>query len=55
MNGVDERDIDEAIATAFTVLKGAVETHSHKSIEAYSHALRALVELRREVASGNSA
>ncbi|MBB1262318.1 hypothetical protein [Streptomyces alkaliterrae] len=53
MNGVDERDLDEAIATAFKALKSAVDTHSEKSIQMYSQALRALVELRREVASGN--
>ncbi len=49
MNGIDKSDLDEAIAKTFKEVKTAVNTHSEKSIQMYSHALRALVELRQQI------
>lgn len=47
MNGIDIDDLDEVIARTYNEVKTAVTTHSEKSIQLYSHALRALVELRQ--------
>lgn len=49
MNGIDSKVLDETIATSFQALKRAVDTHSEKSIELYSLALRALVPLRQQL------
>ena len=49
MDGIDENQLDEAIATCFTELKRAIDSYSAKSIELYSQALQALVELRRHI------
>lgn len=51
MNGIDKNDLDEVIAKTFNEVKNAVNTHSEKSIQMYSHALRALVELRQQILS----
>lgn len=50
MNGIDKSALDEVVVKTFKELKTAIDTHSEKSIEMYSHALRALVQLRRQVA-----
>lgn len=52
MNGIDQKDLDEVIAKTYKELKTAVTTHSEKSIEMYSDALRALLELRQQVVAG---
>lgn len=49
MNGIDDKALDEAIATSFRELKTAIDRHSEKSIELYSQALRALVPLRQQL------
>jgi hypothetical protein len=49
MNGIDTNDLDEVIAKTFKEVKTAVNSHSEKSMHMYSEALRALVELRREI------
>ncbi|MET9610127.1 hypothetical protein ABZZ17_34490 [Streptomyces sp. NPDC006512] len=49
MNGIDVNDLDEVIAKTFREVSTAVNAHNEKSIHMYSAALRALVELRREV------
>ncbi|MGC5290619.1 hypothetical protein [Micromonospora sp. DT231] len=49
MNGIDKITLDEVVAKTFTELKTAIDTHSEKSIEMYSRALRALLELRAQV------
>ncbi|MDK1473107.1 hypothetical protein QNO07_06675 [Streptomyces sp. 549] len=49
MNGIDKKDLDEVIVKTYNEVKTAVTTHSEKSIQMYSHALRALVELRAAV------
>ena len=49
MNGIDDAQLDEAIATCFTELKKAIDSYSAKSIELYSQALEALVQLRRHL------
>jgi len=43
--GIDRATLDEALAKTFKELRTAINTHSEKSIELYSHALRALVKL----------
>jgi hypothetical protein len=48
MNGVDGKDVDEAIATAFHELRTAMNSHSEQGVEVYSRALRALVPLRQQ-------
>ncbi|MEE1938328.1 hypothetical protein V1L54_02690 [Streptomyces sp. TRM 70361] len=48
VNGVDPNELDETIAKAFKEVRTAIDTHSEKSVQMYSNALRALVELRRE-------
>ncbi|KNB50947.1 hypothetical protein [Streptomyces caatingaensis] len=50
IQSIDRYDLDELIAKAFDEVRTAVTTHSEKSIQTYSHALRALVELRQQVA-----
>ncbi|HZG07020.1 MAG TPA: hypothetical protein VE546_26215 [Streptomyces sp.] len=52
MNGIDRNELDETIAKVFKEVRTAVDSHSEKSIQMYSHALRALVELRQQVVSG---
>ena len=49
MNGVDGKDLDEAIAKAFHQLSTAMNTHSERDVELYSRALRALVPLRQQL------
>ncbi|MCX4692721.1 hypothetical protein [Streptomyces sp. NBC_01408] len=49
MNGIDLNELDEAIAKTFGEVRTAVNAHNEKSLHMYSAALRALVELRREV------
>jgi len=49
MDGIDDKALDEAIATSFRALKTAIDKHSEKSIELYSLALRALVPLRQQL------
>ncbi|MGW1882766.1 hypothetical protein [Streptomyces sp. NPDC001970] len=49
MSGIDRNDLDEVIAKTFNEVKTAVNTHSEKSIQMYSNALRALVELRQQI------
>ncbi|SDZ15264.1 hypothetical protein SAMN05444365_10648 [Micromonospora pattaloongensis] len=49
MNGIDKNTLDEVVAKTFKELKTAIDTHSEKSIEMYSLALRALVKLRAQV------
>ncbi|WP_179166552.1 hypothetical protein [Streptomyces sp. CB03238] len=51
MNGIDKNDLDEVIAKTFNEVKTAVNSHSEKSIQMYSTALRALVELRQQILS----
>ncbi|WP_167367957.1 hypothetical protein [Streptomyces agglomeratus] len=51
MNGINKNDLDEVIAKTFKEVKTAVDTHSEKSIQMYSQALRALVELRQQILS----
>lgn len=51
MNGIDIDDLDAAIAKTYGEVKTAVNAHNEKSLHMYSAALRALIELRREVAS----
>lgn len=51
MIGIDKNDLDEVIAKTFNEVKIAVNTHSEKSIQMYSNALRALVELRQQILS----
>jgi hypothetical protein len=46
MDGIDDKALDEAIATSFRALKAAIDKHS---IELYSLALRALVPLRQQL------
>ena len=55
MNGIDKKDLDEVIAKTFNEVKTAVTTHSEKSVQMYSHALRALVELRQQIISDERA
>ncbi|WP_170837874.1 hypothetical protein [Streptomyces sp. TP-A0874] len=52
MDAINEKDLDEVIAKTFNELRTAVDTHSEKSIQMYSQALRALVELREQVTRG---
>ncbi|MEV1286502.1 hypothetical protein [Micromonospora sp. NPDC049679] len=49
MNGIDKNTLDEVVAKTFKELRTAIDTHSEKSIEMYSLALRALVKLRAQV------
>lgn len=49
MNGIDKSDLDETIAKTFNEVKTAINAHNEKSMQMYSHALRALVELRQQV------
>jgi hypothetical protein len=49
MNGVDRKDLDEAITTAFHELSTAMNSHSEQGVEVYSRALRALVPLRQQL------
>jgi hypothetical protein len=49
LNGIDKNVLDEVVAKTFKELKTAIDTHSEKSIEMYSLALRALVQLRQQV------
>ncbi|MFE7183692.1 hypothetical protein [Streptomyces erythrochromogenes] len=49
MNGIDINDLDAVIAKTFGEVKTAINAHNEKSLHMYSAALRALVELRREV------
>ncbi|MFD7340237.1 hypothetical protein ACFV98_30225 [Streptomyces violascens] len=51
MNGIDTTTLDATIAKTFKEVKTAVDAHNEKSILMYSHALRALVDLRREIAA----
>ncbi|MFE7484448.1 hypothetical protein ACPEIF_34095 [Streptomyces sp. NPDC012600] len=51
MNGIDPKDLEETIAKTFNEVRTAVNTHSEKSIQMYSQALRALVELRQQIVS----
>jgi len=55
VNGIDKKDLDEVIAKTFNEVKTAVTTHSEKSVQMYSHALRALVELRQQIISDERA
>jgi hypothetical protein len=48
MKGVDGKDLDEAIATAFHELRTAMNSHSEQGVELYSRVLRALVPLRQQ-------
>lgn len=43
--GIDKATLDQTLAKTFKELRTAIDTHSEKSIELYSEALRALVEL----------
>ncbi len=49
MNGINRSDLDEVTAKAFKELQIAINSHSEKSVLMYSHALRALVQLRQQV------
>lgn len=49
MTTIDSQALDETIATSFKALRKAIDTHSEKSIELYSLALRALVPLRQQL------
>lgn len=49
MNGIDKDTLDEVIAKTFKEVRTAIDTHSEKSVHMYSQALRALVELRKQV------
>ncbi|MFJ6630843.1 hypothetical protein ACIQMR_05425 [Streptomyces sp. NPDC091376] len=51
MSGIDKNDLDEVIAKTFDEVKAAVNSHNEKSIQMYSNALRALVELRQQILS----
>jgi hypothetical protein len=51
MNGIDKNTLDEVIAKTFKEVKTAVDAHNEKSIQMYSQALRALVELRQQIVS----
>ncbi|MCG3043477.1 hypothetical protein ACLIYM_21395 [Streptomyces fenghuangensis] len=51
MNGIDRAELDETIAKTFKEVRTAIDTHSEKSLQMYSNALRALVELRQQVVS----
>ncbi|MBN3928847.1 hypothetical protein IQ279_04185 [Streptomyces verrucosisporus] len=55
MNGIDRAELDETIAKAFKEVRTAIDTHSEKSLQMYSNALSALVELRQQVVSGERA
>ncbi|MFD9968161.1 hypothetical protein ACFWZR_03905 [Streptomyces sp. NPDC059017] len=48
MTAIDINDLDDTIAKAYGELRGAINSHSEKSIHMYSTALQALVELRRQ-------
>lgn len=48
MNGIDAKELDEAVVKSFKELQTAIATHSEKSIHMYSQALLALVRLRAE-------
>jgi hypothetical protein len=51
MDGIDRNTLDDVIAKTFKEVKTAIDMHNEKSIEMYSHALRALVELRQQILS----
>ena len=51
MSSVNHTEVDETIALTFSELKSAIEKFNVKSIELYSAALRALVELRTQLDS----
>lgn len=53
MDAIDLSDLDQVIAKTFREVKTAVNGHNEKSLNMYSAALRALVELRREVTGAN--
>ena len=55
MNGIDDAQLEQTIATCFTELKKAIDSYSPKSIELYSQALEALVQLRRHIAGDPAA
>ncbi|MFJ6940078.1 hypothetical protein [Streptomyces sp. NPDC101132] len=46
---IDLAELDETIAKTFREVRTAVNGHNEKSVHMYSAALRALVELRRDL------
>lgn len=55
MNGIDKDELDAVIAKTFKEVKIAIDSHSEKSLQMYSHALRALVKLRQQVVAEEQA
>lgn len=49
MQNIDGDVLEQTIAKTFKEVKTAVDRHSERSIELYSLALRALVELRAQI------